>query len=157
MIMDEPTDNLREKISRLRIEASKKKVQASKHNLKCRSLQKKSSQVSLDIIKCQEEIQRLMARKKHFESKAQELEKKFSGDKNMDFASREVEQCERKAMELLKKSKAFERKIKEELKRMNDCSKKAKEFLKKREEAMKEFKELEMEATRLEIKLGIKK
>ena len=107
--MDEYPENLKEDISRLRIEASKKKVIASKYNLRCRSLQKKSSQVSLEIIKCQEEINRLLKRKKYFESKVNDLECKYPGEDNPEFAKKETNQCKRKAMELLKKTKVIEK------------------------------------------------
>jgi len=149
--------DLKEEISRLRIEASKKKVRASKHYLKYRALQKKSCLASLRITEYQDEIDELLERKRFFESKAKDLEHKFAGQKNLKIAKGEIESRKRKALEQLEKAMVVEKKLGEEKKKIEEYTEKAKEYFKKRNEAMKEYSELEMEAAELEIKFGIKK
>lgn len=155
--MAELSDNLRERISQLRVDASKKKVVASKHYLKCRTYQRKATEISLDIQKHLDEINRLEQRRRYFESKAQEIERKFSGENNMEFAKKEIEQRKRKAMEIHAKIRACEIDINEEKEKIEEYEKKAKECLKKSEDINKEAKELEMEAVKLELKLVKKK
>jgi predicted RNase H-like nuclease (RuvC/YqgF family) len=141
----------------LRVDASKKKVVASKHYLKCRALEEKCAQASIKVGKHEEDILRLTKRKNHFEESAREMEKKFAGKKDLKFPKKEIEQRMRKASEIQMKIKPLEEKIEEEKKKIEEYKKKANEHLKKCEAATKESKEMEMEAVKIEIKLGIKK
>jgi len=151
------SEDPRDRITELRLQASKQKVVASKHYLKCRTFEKKSAHHSLTIQKHQDELRRLKKRKYYFESKAREIEKKFANEENLEFAQKEIKHRKRKAGEILAQIKACQEDIDAEKKKIQEYEKKAKEWFKKSEETMRECRELEKEAVKIEIKLGMKK
>jgi chromosome segregation ATPase len=151
------SESMRDRLSELRLEASKKKVAASKEYLRCRSLQKKSAQVSLRVVKYQEELHRIVGRMKYFENKAKEIEERFADNDDLEFAKKEIEHRKRKASELRKKIKTQEKKVEEEKKKIEEYDKEAEECLTKNEELTKSTKALDMEIAQLEIKLGLRK
>ena len=152
-----PSENLVQKLSKLKIEASKKKVEAARYELKCRKLEEKAVKCSTAMMKHREKLDAVLKRKAHFESKAGELESAPPKGRDPESVRLEIEQRRRKASELLEGSKEFEAKMVEEKARMDELLKSAEELRKKAEASMGESKRLEMEAVATEIRLGIRK